>query len=64
MDNKKLFILTETELENICGKFFDRGYYLALYQAENIDKSIDVWCECKDSFLSEIKQSQVISVVN
>ena len=64
MENKKLFILTETELENICSKFFDRGYYSAFYQTENVDKSTDAWYECKDSFLSEIKQSQVISEVN
>ena len=64
MDNKKLFILTETELQNICGKFFDKGYYSAFYKADNVDKSTNVWAECKDSLFSEIRQSEVISVVN
>lgn len=54
MNDNKTFILTETELEKICGRFFDRGYYSALYQQEKDDKSIDVWNECKKSFFDEL----------
>jgi|LauGreDrversion4_2_1035121.scaffolds.fasta_scaffold3805229_1 hypothetical protein len=64
MNDKKLYVLTESELQNICSRFFDRGYYSALYQEDVDDKSTDVWFKCKDSLLSEINQSEVIPVVS
>jgi hypothetical protein len=33
-------ILTEVELEKICGEFFDKGYYSNLYSTDTTDRSI------------------------
>ncbi len=55
---KGFVILTETELENLCGQFFDKGYYGALYQTDKIDKSTEIYSSCKNELLN--KQSKLI----
>jgi hypothetical protein len=49
-------ILTESELENICGEFFDKGYYSALYQTDTIDMSIEIYSGCKDELMKKVKK--------
>ncbi len=50
-------ILTEAELEDICGQFFDKGYYSILYQTDTTDNSISIFTNCKDGLLKNIKRS-------
>lgn len=49
-----LIILTEKELEDICGEFFDKGYYSSLYQTDTTDKSIDIFSKCKGDILNKV----------
>lgn len=47
----KKIVLTKKELEDICGSFFDRGYYSGLYQADTTDKSIEIFLKAKKELL-------------
>jgi hypothetical protein len=51
---KGFVILTESELENICGEFFDKGYYSSLYQTDTTDRSIEIFSKWKDELLKKV----------
>ena len=51
---KRFVILTETELENICGQFFDKGYYANLHRTEKTDNSTEIFSKCKDEILKKV----------
>lgn len=55
INNKEEFvILTEQELENICGEFFDKGYYANLYRTETTDNSTEIFFNCKNEILKKV----------
>lgn len=54
---KGFVILTESELENICGEFFDKGYYANLYRTETTDNSTEIFSKCKDEILKKVMES-------
>lgn len=51
---KGFVILTENELENICGEFFDKGYYSSLYQTDTTDRSVEIFSKWKDELLKKV----------
>jgi hypothetical protein len=51
---KEFVVLTQKELEDICGEFFDKGYYASLYSTDTTDKSVEIYSECKDEILKKV----------
>lgn len=52
--DKGFVILTEIELEKLCGRFFNRGYYSAFHKADRKDRSVEIYQFCKTEFLKDI----------
>lgn len=61
-------ILTESELEKICGEFFDKGYYTNFYRNDNTlgrtDNSTEIFSKCKDEILKGLKISDIEEAPN
>jgi hypothetical protein len=65
---KGFVILTESELENICGEFFDKGYYSSLYQTDTTDRSVEIFSKWKDELLKKViersKQNKKLNITS
>jgi hypothetical protein len=63
---KGFVILTESELENICGEFFDKVYYSSLYQTDTTDRSVEIFSKWKDELLKKViersKQNKKLNI--
>ena len=51
---KKKIVLTENQLEDICARFFDTGYFKGMYQQSNKDRSIEIFDKRRDEIFPEI----------
>ena len=58
IEKRPVIEVTEEELKQVCGEFFDVGYYSALYQDNHDDNSLKVYSIAEKNILTRLYKNK------